>query len=150
MDFPDGIIQRHPDFVAIAAANTFGRGADRQYVGRYQLDAATLDRFVMLSWEYDSALESAILGLPRPDDAPTPVNVAPIFDAGAMSAHAAQWIARVQSVRARLELNKIRHVVSPRATINGVKLIAAGWPRFEIEESVLWKGLDHDSRRKAA
>jgi hypothetical protein len=150
MDFPDGIIKKHPNFVAIAAANTFGRGSDRQYVGRFQLDAATLDRFVMLSWEYDSALESAIVGLPRPDDAPAPVNVSPIFDAGAMSAHAAQWAARVQAVRARLELNKIRHVVSPRATINGIKLIAAGWPRFEIEESVLWKGLDSDSRRKAA
>src|SRR5262245_10368722 len=29
---------RHPDFVCFAAANTFGTGADRMYVGRNQLD----------------------------------------------------------------------------------------------------------------
>jgi cobaltochelatase CobS len=36
---------RHKDFVCIATANTFGRGATRQYAGRNQLDEATLDRF---------------------------------------------------------------------------------------------------------
>ena len=46
-DFPDGIIKRHPDFRAIAACNTFGGGANRQYVGRMQLDAASLDRFAI-------------------------------------------------------------------------------------------------------
>jgi hypothetical protein len=150
MDFPDGIVKKHPDFVAIAAANTFGRGADRQYVGRFQLDAATLDRFVMLSWEYDFALESAIVGLPRPADAPAPVTVNPIMSADRVAGFADSWVKRVQAVRARLELNKIRHVVSPRASMAGVKLYAAGWPQAEIEESVLWKGLDSDSRRKAA
>ena len=45
-DFPDGNVKRHPDFISIASANTFGRGADRMYIGRNHLDAATLDRFV--------------------------------------------------------------------------------------------------------
>lgn len=39
------VAKRHPDFVCIAAANTWGRGADQQYVGRSELDEATLDRF---------------------------------------------------------------------------------------------------------
>jgi len=39
------IAHRHPDFVFIACANTWGRGADRRYVGRNALDEATLDRF---------------------------------------------------------------------------------------------------------
>jgi cobaltochelatase CobS len=39
------VARKHPDFVCIAAANTFGTGADRQYVGRNQMDEATLDRF---------------------------------------------------------------------------------------------------------
>src|SRR5690606_18485555 len=34
---------RHDDTVIICAANTWGTGADRQYVGRNQLDAAFLD-----------------------------------------------------------------------------------------------------------
>ena len=46
MDFPDKKVPRHKDFYCIAAANTFGSGADRQYVGRNQLDAASLDRFI--------------------------------------------------------------------------------------------------------
>lgn len=150
MDFPDGIITRHPDFKAIAAANTFGRGADRQYCGRYQLDAATIDRYAMLSWDYDAALESALIGAPRPHDAPLPLNIAPVTDAARVAGYADSWIKRVQAVRARLELHKIRHVVSPRATMAGVKLYAAGWPAAEIEESVIWKGLDTDSRVKAA
>lgn len=38
-------VERHPDFVCIACANTFGQGADTMYSSRNQLDAATLDRF---------------------------------------------------------------------------------------------------------
>jgi len=43
---PDNpIAKRHPDFVCVAAMNTWGKGADRQYVGRSQLDESTLRRF---------------------------------------------------------------------------------------------------------
>ena len=46
----------------LAAANTWGRGGDQQYVGRNQLDAATLDRFVLstLHVDYDTDLERDI------------------------------------------------------------------------------------------
>jgi MoxR-like ATPase len=37
---------KHPKFVILFAANTWGRGADRMYVGRNKMDAATLDRFI--------------------------------------------------------------------------------------------------------
>ncbi len=39
------VAYRHKDFAIMADANTFGTGADRQYVGRNQLDEAFLDRF---------------------------------------------------------------------------------------------------------
>lgn len=55
--FPDGTIQRHKDTVIIAAANTWGFGGDANYIGRAKLDAAFLDRFVTLTWNYDEALE---------------------------------------------------------------------------------------------
>jgi hypothetical protein len=51
------VITRHPKFVCIAAANTYGTGADRQYVGRNQLDAAFLKRFVVIEMDYDRDLE---------------------------------------------------------------------------------------------
>lgn len=55
---------RHADFICIAAANTFGTGADREYVGRNQLDGATLDRFRIgtVPMDYDEALERELVG----------------------------------------------------------------------------------------
>lgn len=50
-------IQKHRDFVCIAAANTFGTGGDMIYAGREQLDAATLDRFMTVFIDYDRHFE---------------------------------------------------------------------------------------------
>ncbi len=57
---PNGPIVRHADTVVIATANTWGNGADRQYCGSNQLDAATLDRFAggRLEADYDPDYES--------------------------------------------------------------------------------------------
>jgi cobaltochelatase CobS len=118
--FPDKMVDKHDDFIVIAAANTFGRGADRKYVGRNQLDAATLDRFVVIEWDYDRKLEREI-GVDE------------------------KWLEFVQDVRKAVEKLNIRHVVSPRASINGSKMLAAGIPRNEVEDMVIWKGLDKAS-----
>lgn len=48
---------RHPDTVQIAAANTYGTGADALYTAREALDGATLDRFYTLPVDYDVAFE---------------------------------------------------------------------------------------------
>ena len=52
----------HENTLIIAAANTWGRGADASYVGRNALDASTLDRFVMSTAfvNYDGELERQI------------------------------------------------------------------------------------------
>lgn len=147
-DFPDGQVARHPDFRVIAAGNTFGRGASRQYVGRTQLDAASLDRFATLTWDYDPALESALVGLPRPDNAPLPASISPLTSDEAVRQIASRWLDRVREVRAKIEEKAIRHVVSPRATIFGTRLLAAGWPWPEVEEGVIFKGMDLDTRAK--
>ena len=54
---------RHEDFVCIAAANTYGTGADRMFVGRNQLDEATLDRFRVgtVEMDYDPIVERSIV-----------------------------------------------------------------------------------------
>ncbi len=53
------IAVRHENFMVIAAANTFGRGADRLYNGRNALDFATMKRFTVGKLEvgYDRTLE---------------------------------------------------------------------------------------------
>lgn len=61
-DFPApiGYVEAHEDFRIVAAGNTYGYGADMQYVGRNQLDMASLDRFAVVEIAYSSAIEEAI------------------------------------------------------------------------------------------
>lgn len=58
------VVKKHDDFVLVAAANTYGSGADAMYVGRNQLDAATLDRFKvgMITMDYSKEVELSIGG----------------------------------------------------------------------------------------
>lgn len=121
--FPDGNVERHADFRLIAAANTFGRGADRVYVGRNQLDGATLDRFAVIEFDYDEGLERALFG----DTA---------------------WTARVQQVRGAIFGLQLRYVVSPRAIDHGVRLLAAGLPQERVEAITVWKGMAAADRQK--
>jgi cobaltochelatase CobS len=105
--FPDQMVKRHDDFIFIASANTFGNGANRQYVGRNQLDAATLDRFVILDWEIDEALEAMFAGTNK---------------------DAKKWHDAVKAVRKAVADEGMRVLVTPRATIRGASLLAAGIP----------------------
>lgn len=59
-DFPApiGYKEAHPDFRVIAAGNTVGQGASCEYVGRNQLDAASLDRFALIQIDYSEAIEN--------------------------------------------------------------------------------------------
>lgn len=61
-DFPApiGYVEAHPDFRVIAAGNTFGLGADYEYVGRNQLDMASLDRFAMIKIDYSPSIENNV------------------------------------------------------------------------------------------
>ena len=61
-DFPApiGYREAHPDFRIIAAGNTVGQGADYKYVGRNQLDAASLDRFAIVHVDYSEAIENSV------------------------------------------------------------------------------------------
>lgn len=85
------IAKMHRDFVCIAAANTMGRGADRQYVGRNELDESTLDRFRIgiVPMDYDAELERALC----PDDT--------------LRGDLLAW-------RQRIERNRLERVVSSR------------------------------------
>jgi len=121
--FPDGIVKRHKDFYAIAMGNTFGRGADRQYVGRNQLDAATLDRFQVFEIDYDEDLEHELAG-------------------------DIEWSTHVQRVRAAILKENVRHIVSPRASIIGARMLASGMDRHTVEVACIWKGLAPDAKSR--
>lgn len=52
-----GTIKRNEQCIIIATSNTFGNGANRQYVANNQLDASTIDRFVGGIIEVDYSVE---------------------------------------------------------------------------------------------
>lgn len=57
-DFPKvGRVYAHKDFRVIACANTYGTGASTEYVGRNQLDGASLNRFALVEVGYDPRIE---------------------------------------------------------------------------------------------
>jgi MoxR-like ATPase len=116
-DFPCGQREAHPDFIAVAAANTYGHGATRDYVGRNPLDGATLDRFGFIAMDYDEHIENAMT-----DNT--------------------EWLNRVRSVRKATRSLSLQHIISPRATQKGAKFLAAGMAQEKVEQMYLWKGLD--------
>lgn len=61
-DFPApiGYREAHPNFRVIAAGNTTGHGADYEYVGRNQLDQASLDRFAFINIDYSEVIENNV------------------------------------------------------------------------------------------
>lgn len=61
-DFPApiGYVEAHPDFRVVAAGNTTGQGANFEYVGRNQLDGASLDRFAIVEINYSKRIEDSL------------------------------------------------------------------------------------------
>lgn len=61
-----GTVLRHPECIIVATSNTFGNGADRQYVANNQLDASTIDRFtgaiirINYSKKYESQFDKEV------------------------------------------------------------------------------------------
>jgi len=121
--FPDKQLERHPDSIVIATANTWGLGATADYVGRTRLDGAFLDRFGgKVHWGYDEGFERVISGN---DD----------------------WTRRVQRARARASEAGLKVLITPRASIAGAAYIAAGFTPDEAAEMTYLAGLSADQRR---
>jgi cobaltochelatase CobS len=124
MAFPDRMVKRHPDFRAIASANTYGRGADRMYVGRQALDMATLDRFSIEHIDVDESLETTLCmatGLPQ---------------------HTVrQVLAYTRKLRDNAARHKMAVVISPRASVGMCRLLKAGRPWGEVVDARARRGL---------
>ena len=119
MAFPHETIDRHPDFRIIAAANTWGKGSDLQYVGRNIIDAATLDRFDSIFFDYDRNLEKALY----PND---------------------EVLSFMWSFRDAVSKCKIPHIVSTRGIEKVYKKEINGIPVMDILTSNVIKNLNQD------
>lgn len=118
------LARRHKDFILIAAGNTFGMGADAQYVGRNQLDAAFLSRFAgaVLEVGYDQVLERNLV--------------------------AQDWHEEYSKVRSAASASRLRRVLGTRELLAGYKLIKGGKDRPAVWAR-LTAGWTADERRKA-
>lgn len=128
-DFPDRNVHAHPNFRCIAAANTWGKGATMDYVGRNALDAATMDRFAMLEMRYDASLERRMAHLASNDQIDL----------------AESWLELVQKTRSLCHDHDFRHIISPRATQQGLSLMVGGITAEGATIMVLRRGMEDTS-----
>lgn len=115
--FPDGMVQRHPDFILMAAGNTYGFGGNMDYVGRQRMDGATKDRFAVVTMDYDEDLEREL--------GPDP-----------------KWTEHVIKLRHAAADLQEKILITPRASINGGGDIADGDNWDDVEEEYIWQGID--------
>ena len=120
-DFPTGMVRAHKNFRVVAAGNTYGIGASAQYVGRSQLDGATLDRFAQVLFDYDSNVESQLASSEE------------LYDF-------------IVDLRKAIDKTDTRAIVSMRATINSSKLSEA-LSKEELIDDIILKGVPIDDRR---
>jgi cobaltochelatase CobS len=120
--FPDMVVPRHDDCRVIAAANTWGFGGTADYVGRAKIDGAFLDRFpVRFHWDYDESLERDISG--------------DVTFAG-----------MVQAARRKARDAGLKVLITPRATMAGAALCAAGFSRKEAADMTYLANLSDAQR----
>lgn len=120
-EFPCGRVNAHPNFRVVAAGNTVGSGADELYTGRLVLDQATLDRFVIIEFDYDRNVE---LSLAKGDT---------------------QLVNFIEGLRRFSKENGIRATFSYRCIISTIKLAEAGMDLKTILTIAVFKGLDKDT-----
>lgn len=121
-EFPGmGKVDAHKDFRVVAAGNTVGSGANELYTGRLVLDSATLDRFVVIEFDYDKRVE---LNLAKGNT---------------------DLVNFIRSLRQFCKDNGIRGTFSYRMISSVVKLEAAGLPLAKVIKIAVVKGLDADS-----
>lgn len=118
--FPDETINKHPDFKLVCCANSNGRNTDLKYIKSQNMDASTMDRYVYIKVDLDKDLAKA---LTDNED----------------------WYNRVMKFREIIPTvcdNEI--VVGMRAMLDGADLLENGFSQSEVEDMVIYKGIDED------
>lgn len=118
-DFPNGRVNAHENFRVVCAGNTYGTGADMVYVGRNALDGATLDRFVVIGFDYDEEVERQL-------------------------AYDDELYNFIVDLRKVIKNNSLRYIISMRATINATKLLEIDVNKDEILKTVIIKNMQID------
>ena len=120
LEFPvHGFIRANENFHCIAAGNTVARGANELYNGRFQLDAATIDRFSFIEVDYYRPIELQCAG------------------------GNTELVDFIHEVRSICDRKGIQIVAGYRA-IRKIAKFENKLPLDKVLESNLWKGLDKE------
>lgn len=119
------VAKRHEDFVCLLAANTLGNGSF-EYHGRYQMDAAFMDRFVLskVVVDYDVELEKTLLG---------------------SDSKSAEML---HKLRVNVQLNALRRTVSTRVFVQAAQLLSVGKTPQQVLDK-LFIGWTDEEKQKA-
>ena len=132
--FPDGVVEQHPDFRVIAGANTVGKGATRQYIGRQPLDGASMNRFVIVDISYDLQLEKRIAEAEYKAHGGMDLDIV----------HS--WVDAVVTARRTLEQSGATAIISPRQSRDGAAGLAIGMKWSEVMHDTILNGLSDDQQ----
>jgi hypothetical protein len=114
-----GQVKAHKDFRVIAAGNTKGSGASREYNSRNELDQATLNRFLFVEINYSTQIENSLT---------TDIELLDF----------------ARDFRKAIKHCGIKKVISYREIINMRDLLQIGWNFKDVLDVALIKGLDRD------
>lgn len=117
-DFPTGKIEAHENFRIVAAGNTYGKGASYEYVGRNQLDGASLDRFAQVRIDYSPVIEESLT-------------------------KDRELLDFIHKLRNKFEDNGIQHIISYRS-IKRLDKMANVMPIPKVLQTCLLKNLEED------
>lgn len=121
--YTNPLINRGENVYFMATANTFGTSANPIYSARNKLDGATLDRFLMVSVEYDTHYEEEA-GLAR---GLSPAEIGRLWDLRAKVRE--KGLRRAISTRAFLKAAVMRQCGDDWSTV--VDTLTAGWTEDE-------------------
>lgn len=139
--FPCGMKTRHKDFCLVATANTIN-GATIEYCGRNRQDAALVNRFIFMRWDYDTKLELLI----AINEYKRVARLDVLTEEQLKIVNTV--VKEIWKFRDAVKELKINHIISPRTTLQVVRKLATGRSKKEIMKSVILKFLDTDSAKK--
>jgi hypothetical protein len=114
------MLNKHEDFIFIAAGNTTLTGGNRTYSGRQELDGATIQRLTFIEWNYDTKFEQS------------------------MSVDK-KWLDICWRVRKNIATHALdKYVISVRNIVDGDALIAAGFTYQEAIEMRIAQGASQE------
>lgn len=138
---PYGLQRVNPNLYVMATMNTWGTGATREYVGRMAQDAALLNEFSFVEWDYDTSFEWSLLeNLFNSYKEPGEYTIQ----------HMQMLHSMFKGMRAKAEQQKIRVIISTRNIINTAKKLLENpkWPIHKVLMMDVYKGLKEEDIKR--